>query len=99
MGRQQFFMWNPNKKFHILANGFMPFLNERLEENEKQRVNEKPLSYRDALTKKASAWRTQRPTRKETYTTPPQVWYKALTSSESVVSDPFDFLLFPVGYT
>jgi len=49
--------------------------------------------------KKASAWRTQRPTRKETYTTPPQVWYKAFTSSESVVSDSSEFLLFPVGYT
>jgi hypothetical protein len=49
--------------------------------------------------KKASAWRTQRPTRKETYTTPPQVWYKAFNSSESIVSRPFEFLLFPVCYT
>ena len=49
--------------------------------------------------KKASAWRTQRPTRKETYTTPPQVWYKAFTIGESIVSHPFEFLLFPVCYT
>jgi hypothetical protein len=35
--------------------------------------------------KKAPAQDTQRPTRKETYTTPPQVWYKAFTSYDGIV--------------
>ena len=49
------------------------------------KIRSKKIREKRLCIKKAPAQDTQRPTRKETYTTPPQVWYKALTSCDGIV--------------